>query len=548
MSTIEASGTLTQAQVTGWPVTISAGVAVTLASNFTLTAADQYFIIGGTDAKLNGNYYTVTVQNVANYPGLVENGSTGGASEAENQGKNCTVEKIKLVSSGGSTLENAGGFIGQQYFSRGCTSTISECSSSGGNITKESGGISGKNSACLDGVLTIDKCFSTCTIGAALSEIDAGGIVGALAANVRGRVRVQYCFTTKTAIAIDTAGIFGRSCSKNSGTCELLNSFTIGGASQGKVIAADHAGILNVYNCFFTNILDDNKLTNGAIANQGDVEHRMNWNNDVATDTIGRYTFANPLNPVSGSYQPVEAGIWNTSVQPWTLLWIANEAGSGAAAAGAVGDPYIMTLSGELYKLDNKSGIFRMIQGNVDGKSLIINAEMAVDSLAEENDMNQWSLENDTVERPALTREAFFTRLFVKHGERECIADLKNGEVRATSAPALSVTGLAPKKCHATIYENEVSIGGAAISTGSVTVKTHLFENRQVRNSVEIVNASLIKECDGFAVRPMRTKQCAVKKINDSSMIKMKGASYKSKDQVKFTTGKTGKTVTIPRV
>ena len=185
-STISSSQSLTQSQAdtSGWPITIAADVTVTLSGSFTLDATDEYFIIGGADAVLDGDDNTVTVT-VADYPGLVKNGSLSA------NGFNCTVKNVIVAASGSGTLVTSGGWIGQQYFSCYGTSTITRCSSTGEMSNNQSGGITGQESALNSGNLTITKCFST----GANSGSNGGGIGGKWCGK-GGTLTITNCYST----------------------------------------------------------------------------------------------------------------------------------------------------------------------------------------------------------------------------------------------------------------------------------------------------------------------------------------------------------------
>jgi hypothetical protein len=304
-----------------------------LGENFTLSNTTQYFIIGGENAVLNGNYYTVTVT-AANYPGLVRNGS---ASAGHN---NCTVEKIKVNAGGAGSLNAAGGWVGQQYFSRGCTSTISECSSNGHVQQHESGGIVGKNAACVNGNLTINKCFTTGSVNQGSSK--KGLITGSLAANVGGTVTISNCFTTGAVDSADSGGIFGKDAGNgaNPGTLNLYNCFTSGPiATTARAIGFDILGNLNIHNCYFL-VSGEDKLYydgGGALITPAYVLHTLNWNRDKALESVGSFGETHPNNNTGSTITNGNVGAntpWDTKTgdTEWTLLWAVAAAGSGAVA------------------------------------------------------------------------------------------------------------------------------------------------------------------------------------------------------------------------
>ena len=81
-------------------------------------------------------------------------------------------------------------------------------------------------------------------------------------------------------------------------------------------------------------------------------------------------------------------------------------------------------------------------------------------------------------------------------------------------------------------------------------VYAKMFPNKQVRSEIAIQGGHLINNADGFAVRPMRTKVCRVKKLTDSNLLNMKKSSYKgvSKERFYSTDNKKGVVRSIPRM
>ena len=81
-------------------------------------------------------------------------------------------------------------------------------------------------------------------------------------------------------------------------------------------------------------------------------------------------------------------------------------------------------------------------------------------------------------------------------------------------------------------------------------VYAKMFPNRQVCSEIAIQGGHLIEDADGFAVRPMRTKVCRVKKLTESNMLTMKKSSYKgvSKERFYSTDDKKGVVRSIPKM
>ena len=105
-------------------------------------------------------------------------------------------------------------------------------------------------------------------------------------------------------------------------------------------------------------------------------------------------------------------------------------------------------------------------------------------------------------------------------------------------------------RCEIPMYNREVCSGGCCIKAGSVVVYAKMFPNRQVRSEIAIQGGHLINNADGFAVRPMRTKVCRVKKLTDSNVLTMKKSSYKGVSNERFYSknNKKGVVRSIPKV
>ena len=120
-STISKTTTITQALINSYtfPVTINGGtssrpVLITFGENLTIGSSigtSGYFIIGSEYITINGNGKTVTINDVPNYPGLIQNGTSSTVAK-----KNISIENIGIISSGISNLTNDGGWLCQIYF------------------------------------------------------------------------------------------------------------------------------------------------------------------------------------------------------------------------------------------------------------------------------------------------------------------------------------------------------------------------------------------------------------------------------------------------
>jgi len=200
---------------------------------------DCYFNIGSTYVKIDGQNYTVNINGITNYNGLVKNGFSPSY-------QNLIVKNINVNGSylNTSLAASSGGYIGHQYFIYG---QIINCSSSG-DIAGNCGGIIG-NQCGYSGNVSIIDCRSSGNI-----STSGGGIVGSSCGSGSGTVTITNCYSTGT-ISIFAGGICGSSLS---GTITITGCYSIGSiGNNGGGIVGNSAGssansTINVNNSYST--------------------------------------------------------------------------------------------------------------------------------------------------------------------------------------------------------------------------------------------------------------------------------------------------------
>jgi hypothetical protein len=258
--------------ITAWPVTIqNLNVGTTLVVSFvtdiTLTAATQYFICGSPDIQIgdrelrpDGTIPTITVTNVSNFPGLVQNGSKIGFNPAVNGYNNISICNLFVSRSGTTTLRTLKGWVAQDYFGTGATNNnIIQCISNGPITLPSVGGIVGAYCAFSGGNVVIRGCQSTGII----SGINSGGIVGELGASGSGsNLTIEECSSSGSINGGGSGGICGRNCGQSSGIVTVIRCYSTGNVTSNGcggifgVSAGTFSGNANAINCYsFGNIL-----------------------------------------------------------------------------------------------------------------------------------------------------------------------------------------------------------------------------------------------------------------------------------------------------
>jgi hypothetical protein len=228
-------------------------------SDMALYSNDNYFIcnsdyiqFGSTSLNDDGSRPIITVYNVSDYPGLIQNGT-------ESSDGNEYIYIFNLyVKSIDSTLyasEGPGsGWIGHQYFGRNSLNNFIINCSSDGSINSLCGGIlgpySGQDST---GYIEVIGCSSSGDINSY-----GGGIIGSNSSNIN----CKSCWTTGT---INGGGIFGNNC--NSVIADYCYSTgDISESGSGGIVGANSGTTSNVYinHCYTTGYI--NGTNSGGIA------------------------------------------------------------------------------------------------------------------------------------------------------------------------------------------------------------------------------------------------------------------------------------------
>jgi hypothetical protein len=230
--------------------------------------ANGYFICGSNGIqfgsrtlKPDGTRPIITISGITDYPGLIQNGNSGGNGNGDVYAMN-----LEIRASGGATLASGAGWLGQAYFGKGtagsnniilnCHSTGAtgvgcggivgqyagpvkcvSCSSSG-VIGQAGGGIIGANSPSTAGALSCESCWSSGVIGTY-----GGGISG----QSTGAATIANCYSTGN-MNQNAGGISGRYSGGNHAISECYSRGTIGDYGGG--IIGSECGVVTITNCY----------------------------------------------------------------------------------------------------------------------------------------------------------------------------------------------------------------------------------------------------------------------------------------------------------
>jgi len=244
-----------------WPLYIqnssydTAKLVVKIQSNLNLTALNNYLALSGHNITIEGNSYNITVTNVANYAGFIQNGTSG-----LNGYNNITVQNINIGSSGSTTPVSGGGWICRQYFGKLTSSnTIQNCTSSGA-INNNGGGIIGQWAANNATSFLVLNCSASGDIYDSSFGNAAGGIIGTSAgAGTVTSFTVQNCSYSGGISGNGSGGILGSAASN----VTVTNCYSSGGIKGGGIVGntAGTGGLVTITNCYSKGIIGSNNVS-----------------------------------------------------------------------------------------------------------------------------------------------------------------------------------------------------------------------------------------------------------------------------------------------
>ena len=299
--------------ITSWPVTFVNSNAVegniltilittnlTISNATVVTGTNGYFITGSNYITYDGTGKTITISNVTNYPGLIQNGSISASGYS-----NITVKNINNAISGSSTLAADGGWICQSYFGKGVSNNlVDNCYNSGAVNNIYCGGICGRNFA-QSGNATIKNCSNTGFI----NNSGSGGICGGYLGNNNGIVSIINCSNIGAITSQSSGGICGSSTGNNLGKILITrcsNTGIISGNYAGGICGDN--GTVSLTSCSNTGIIS-------GTGSGGIVGDWLGYNSNNLCSIINCYNRGNITGNNAGGITGSEIG-YNNNANP----------------------------------------------------------------------------------------------------------------------------------------------------------------------------------------------------------------------------------------
>jgi hypothetical protein len=319
---------------------------VLLENDLTFTDSNRYFIcdseniqFGSESLNIDGSRPTITIDNITNYLGFIQNGTS-----SLDGFNNIYIYNLKITTLNSSTMSSDAGWFGQSYFGKNAINNYIINCSSDGPIIDAGGGIIG-GYASNNGNLKIIGCSSSGNTGQY-----SGGIVGFYAAQNGGEITCESCFSTGI-INIDSGGIFGY-ISGNFGTTIAKNCYSIGNITSntsGGIYGSSSGDNGNAYaeNCYSLGNIDANCggiYGYNAAPNGGICIARNCYSNGLIT-TLGNGIYGSSKNIGASEINCYASdGIWSKSIANTNLTGIPNV---------VVGETWVESIIDQPYELLN---------------------------------------------------------------------------------------------------------------------------------------------------------------------------------------------------
>jgi hypothetical protein len=352
---------------------------ITLVAPINEFFSNPYFICGSGNIQFgtrslagSGIRSFFTIDTVTDYPGLIQNGTSGA-----NGFSNVHVYNLMVTTMYNSTLVTGGGWVGQEYYAKGATENyIINCYSTrtivqssggivgfgaaydGGNLTllgcssagyigQNCGGIVGPNSCDNGGTITCDGCWSVGEI----ASPSAAGIIGRLGQD--GSVSITNCYSTGPISGNEASGIMGSLSGPGAevGTIIIENCYSTGditGSSSGGIYGR-YAKFTRIQNCYSTGSIAGYQAAGGICGNDTNPSFQSRVSNCY---TVGDNDGA-PNGFIFGGYSAVPATCFSEAASGSPGVW--NSANANTVLTGTpspvVGTSWVSTGTNTPYEL-----------------------------------------------------------------------------------------------------------------------------------------------------------------------------------------------------
>lgn len=206
-----------------------------------------------------------------------------------------------------------------------------------------------------------------------------------------------------------------------------------------------------------------------------------------------------------------------------------------AAYGSGIGDPYIMTIQGNLYKIPPFNGPMRLYQGAVNGNLLTVNATTRIDDDKESMDGDTNAV-IQTLTKPTGPHNftmtdamSFFEKIYISYAGKSMTVNVYNNEFRVEGPETWEVknAGRVEKVGNTFDFYSNLSARNYDICPcPGVTVRIGIIPVRNVRSSVDII-APNMEGGNGAFVHRLSRKAMTLRKLASEAPVERRDCPIK---------------------
>lgn len=260
--------------------------------------------------------------------------------------------------------------------------------------------------------------------------------------------------------------------------------------------------------------------------------NNVHWGKHVSMDgtgdliSCGSYAFRQTFHPIAN--YTFKSGMWNQNVTlqdvenlnlnlpPIETIIIKSGGGSG--------DPYITTLCGNKFKLPNAIKIYRMVDCNIDGKDLIINASVGPLSNDEINYLEKISLLY--TDQTPITNGYFFECFYISYGDKYAIFDryinMIETNINAEDNNDISIVYENIEKPFFCPIQGDSTSKDVVITVNNTITRLKKINHPQVINGIDFNFTGNISRVTGILNTYLHPKNYVIKKLKSTKQLKIK--------------------------
>lgn len=240
------------------------------------------------------------------------------------------------------------------------------------------------------------------------------------------------------------------------------------------------------------------------------------------------------IDNISDCYQSANHGEIESEPKTNTNSETVKETVKETIKCGAKGDPYILTISNELYKMENFNGYCRLFQGKLNEKNLIINAYLEIVSEFEAQEAyetilkilhtNKTDIKNNKLTLEQFKGEAFFRKLYISYDNENMLINMEKLKILENNSnfKIKYDVNISNKFINNTSldYYHEIEDYSIIVKlTDNVSIIVSTFSNLQIRTGVYILGSKELTNIYGPLVKPMNKENYLIPNLKNVNKI-----------------------------